>query len=337
MVYVEFQDGPSSYYHCTGSLIDASHVVTAADCFYTEAGALAQASQVTVFAGDSDPLQPAGPSVETSKAASLRIDPSFVNGSVQAEPYDLAVIDLAAPFDLGPDIRPIALAAVGSTYPGGSSVTIAGYGRQSSGTPASGQLYSMSATLDVQGSCGVYTRSDIVTEANATLACAVSSSSSICSGDDGAGVVTTRSGSPTLVGVMEFSTGNCRPGSQAILVYIGAPSLLGYIGGDDHPPAVPEATNNTDVSLGWDTPTRVGATVTCSTRAWQFPVHVTYTFIDVTTGKSLQAGPQSKYRVAAKTTGHKIGCQARVATSGGTLLLTSRVTTGKVTAKQSKR
>ena len=82
---------------CTGSIVDASHILTAAHCVYDDAGRLATPSQVTVRAGVSNYSSPLPTDQEQDRPVSLiRIHPGYVYTG-KPTPDDVAVIALVSP------------------------------------------------------------------------------------------------------------------------------------------------------------------------------------------------------------------------------------------------
>ena len=116
---------------CTGSVIDASHVLTAAHCLYDTCGVLAQPSSVYVLAGVSNFLSPISSDQEQDRSASsFRVHPGYVYSTVDM-PDDVAVLTLSAPLDLsGGAVQAVALPAPNAPFPAGGAVSIAGFGLQ---------------------------------------------------------------------------------------------------------------------------------------------------------------------------------------------------------------
>src|ERR1700722_9790802 len=168
-VFVVYYPGGDTQYQCTGSVLDASSILTAAHCLYTPTGTLAQPAQVTVEAGVSNYSAPASTDAEQDRVVtSFRVHPAY---AVQDEggPDDLAVLTLSAPLDLsGPAVQAVALPAAGAVYPAGAAVSIAGFGlTNGADNTSTGPLESMTGTVDPQGQCGGYTQSSELEISNA--------------------------------------------------------------------------------------------------------------------------------------------------------------------------
>jgi hypothetical protein len=330
VAHVQYQDGPTSFYHCSASILDETHVVTAAHCLFTDAGVRAQPSQLTVHAGTTNFFSAAATDQPQVRAvASLRVHPGFA-WSAQVDRDDVAVLVLATPLDLsGPSARAVALPSAGAA-PARLGVSLAGYGRQDPSRPSSGQLASMSATLEAQGDCGSF--ASAIDGANGVLFCLTSPTSAVCSGDSGAGVVIAGA-TPTLVGVVDAA--NCTPGDDALAASLYAPEVLAFVQGNDTPPTAPRAA--TPPRLRWSGPVRVGSTLTCSAGGGrQTPVTASYTFLTADSGRVLQSGAKATYVVAARALHAAIRCRALVANDGGTLLVTTNASPNVAAAAPKK-
>src|SRR3954451_10005859 len=113
---------------CSGAIVDASHVVTAAHCAI-EGSAAAPASSLTVRAGVSNALTPSSTdSRQDRSVANVRVHPGYVHGSTSGGD-DVAVLTLTAPLDLnGAAARAIALPSPSTVVALGGAVTLAGFG-----------------------------------------------------------------------------------------------------------------------------------------------------------------------------------------------------------------
>ncbi len=328
-VYVEYEVGSNSYYHCTGSIIDATHVVTAAHCLYDldNGNTPAQPSQLMVDAGLSNFFTPTSTDTAQSvKVSSFRIHPGYAVGS-DGDADDVAVLALASPLDLSsPGVSAVTLPGAATTIPGGTSVTIAGFGRQNASSPAGGPLASMTATTYPKGACGAYTKSDAIVNDDAIEACLASPTSSVCSGDSGAGVLASGS---VLVGIVTNGTLGCPAGGAAIFAAVSAPEILAFIQGSDKPPTAPRPSRTTFYRLRWPQPLTVGASLTCSTGGWSSPVQLSYAFLDARTKAVLQSGSRFTYLLPSKASEMTIGCRITVSNGGGVAVV-STISTSKI-------
>jgi hypothetical protein len=317
-VYLQYQSANTRFL-CTGSIVDASHILTAAHCLYDDVGRLATPSQVTVRAGVSNYSSPLPTDQEQDRPVSLiRVHPGYVYAG-RPTPDDVAVIALASPLDLsGPTVQAVALPTAGAAYPAGAAVAMAGFGRQSPTVQTSGPLSWMTATVDPQGECGG--SGGGLTANNGITLCATSPTGAVCNGDSGSGLVTT-TGTPVLVGVVSAGATGCDAGSHSLFTYTGAPEILQFVQGSDNPPTAPRETAATFLQIKWDPPLVVGNTLTCSTGAWAPPQpRFAYSFVNLTDGTVLQSGPRTTYLVPPAAIGATIVCEVTASNDGGTML-----------------
>jgi hypothetical protein len=329
-VFVQDQTSTTDY-DCSGSIIDQSHILTAAHCVYDDSGNLAPPAQLSVKAGVSNVFAPLSSDLEQDRTvSSFTVHPGYTYSS-QAGPDDVAVLALSAPLDLsGPAVQAVALPASSAPFPTGAAVGLAGFGEQTPGTDPSGQLDWMKATIDPQGLCG---GTEEVFDDDAVRLCASSPDSSTCPGDSGGGLVSQGS-PPTLLGVVSAGPSGCTAGSHTTFTYTGAPEILSFVQGDQQPPTAPSQDSATFVNLDWNRPLVVGATLTCSSGDWVGrPVNLAYSFVTAT-GRTLQSGTRTTYTLQAADLGAMISCQAAATNAGGTAVAATIPTTPVKAAPQ---
>jgi hypothetical protein len=313
---------------CTGSVIDASHVVTAAHCMFDDLGHPVSAANVTVKAGISNFSAPLPTDAEQDRTATaVRIHPGYLS-SQPGHPDDVAVIALSSPLDLsGPAVQAVALPTPGLTFPAGAKAGLAGFGQQTANVQSAGPLLWMTPTVDDQGVCSPDGVKQGLTPYNGITLCASTPSSAVCNGDSGSGLVTSGS-TPVLIGVASSTIG-CDAGSRGVFSYVGAPEILQFLQGSDAPPTAPRLTSATFLRVKWDPPLVVGNTLTCSTGGWVGNGQQnTYTFIDDADGQELgtASGPVGKYLISAGDAGRKIVCDVAVTNDGGTTIAETTAT-----------
>jgi hypothetical protein len=302
---------------CTGTVIDAQHVLTAAHCVFDPNRALASVTALSIRAGISSyTTSVPGDAEQDRDVSSFRVHPGYRGPGVVSED-DVAVLALSVPLDLtGQAVQPVALPAPGSAFPAGVGVGFAGFGRQVAGTNANGSLYWFAGTVDDQGTCGDFSNS-IVFRADAIALCASAPSASVCNGDSGAGLVTLGD-SRVLVGVVSAGQGGCLVGGHTLFTSVTAPEILRFVQGEDVPPTAPRRSTSTVVRLAWGGELRVGAAVTCSSGGWDGAPSLTYVFVD-SSGRELERGSPT-YRLAAADVGSSVACQAVATNAGGSAL-----------------
>ncbi|MBB4663828.1 serine protease [Conexibacter arvalis] len=309
-VYVRSDLDGGRTYACGGSIVDATHVVTAGHCVYdpTTATRVGTAA-LTVVAGISNVNAPESTRQERGVAA-IRVHPGYRytadNGGVA--PDDVAVLALSAPLDLrGPAVRAIALVGSGA-YPAlGTVATITGFGRQAAGVAPDGGLYAVGTTIGDPLLCG---GAD-----NAVVDCVASQVGSACEGDSG-GPLTIAG---ALAGVASFvtttgPTGTCGVGSWNGYTNLAAPEIRAFVLGDDDPPIAPRG--GSDVSAVGVF--QAGGTMTCSPGTWSGAPTFAYTFLDTRNGEVLQSGPSAAYAFGDGDVGRTVACQPAATNAGGT-------------------
>lgn len=312
---------------CGGSIVDATHIVTAAHCTFAE-GNTAQddPSKYTVVAGVSDLADaPTGepgddPQTRTGAAiASVTRHPGYSSpgssGTVAQFVNDVAVITLATPLTLnGTTAAAVPLPAAGPNPGPGSVVFVSGFGlqREAAGDPTvqpNGHLYGLDTALvdaSLRDAAGPYNALYLVTQ---------STNGSTCQGDSGGGLVQ----GATLVGVV--STGaRCGVGEVGNFTALTAGENLTFVrnvvaGRQDPIPRAP--VGGSEVSLRTPTSPQVGDTLTCSPGGWSNGPTFVYQFVDGPSGTLLQDGPSATYRPTAGDVGRRISCRVTAVTAGG--------------------
>jgi hypothetical protein len=331
-VFVQQQAG-STRFLCTGSVVDASHILTAAHCVYDDNGNLATPAQITIKAGVSNFSASSPTDVEQDRTVTeIRVHPGYT-WSAKPVPDDVAVLTLPSPLDLSnPATQAIALPAPGSTFPAGVAIGVAGFGRQTPTVQTSGPLSWMTGTTDPQGDCGTAADQGLI-DSNAILVCASSPTSAVCNGDSGSGLVTTTT-PPILVGVTSAGGIGCDVGSRGVFTYTGAPEILSFIQGNDHPPTAPRVTDSTTLDVTWDPPLVAGTTLTCTSGGWPAGTTLAYSFVDTASNQVLASGPHSTFRIPPADVGATVDCEIAVSNAGGTTLEETQATSKVKAAPQ---
>lgn len=300
---------------CGGSIIDATHVVTAAHCLFNpETGERLPAGDVLVVAGISNFEAEHEEQAQVQVGESLSVHPYYDHSIGAGAPDDVAVVKLSEGFALssapGSAVSSIGLVGVGATPAEGAQLNLTGFGLENpSAEFPEGPLNSIRMTTGFSRKCGG--------EADAVWLCASASTGSGCFGDSGSGLTTT--GAPTtLVGVMDTVYGSshefCRADSNNGFVNLAAPEIRDFIEGDFSPPRAPRGGNAIEVR---GVP-KVGNALTCSPGAWSGEPTITYLFIDSSGGQVLQSGASSTYPLSPNDVGRMILCEVLATNAGGT-------------------
>lgn len=320
-VYVKLVNGSTGSF-CSGTVVDAQHVLTAGHCVYLPDGSLAAASALTVRAGISNYAVPLGGDAEQDRNVdSVRVHPGY-RGPRSGSADDVALLTLASALDLdGPSVQAVELPSPGSGFPSPAvEVGFAGFGRETAGRPANGSLNWLAGRVDDQGTCGGL-ETQAIRDADAVSFCAAATNSAVCGGDSGAGLVTSGP-QRILVGVVSAGQAGCATGTRTIFTAVWPAEVLRFIEGDDSPPTAPRRTVSTYVRLFWDRPLVPGRTLICISAGWGGDPSITYAFVSAR-GRVLQEGPEGVLRLGARSAGEILSCRASATNAGGTAVLTT--------------
>jgi hypothetical protein len=304
--YVHVDLGGGNEGVCSGSILDATHVLTAAHCVFEEDGARLPARALSVSVGVSNVASPLPTDhLQARVVASLRVHPGY-RPSDHSGVDDVAVLALQSPLTLGtPTARAIALPRGNFRPPDGASVTLAGYGRTDVNRADDGVLNGMTATFFAGSRCLELPE----VRANAIFACGFSGLNAPCFGDSGSALVTR--GRAVEVGVTHSS--ECARNLTAIFVNLTAPEILRFVEGDDHPPMAPRLLELPTVAPS--TTMQVGETVRCLPGLWTGRPSVRFVFL---AGTDVLRTGASTYRLGIGDGGRFISCVVLATTAGGT-------------------
>jgi len=299
---------------CGGSIIDASHVLTAAHCvFIAPPDEQIPPSDFTVIAGTSN-LKSHEAEEQRVAVAGVRVHPyyTYTPDSGHVIPDDVAVLTLEEPLALGPALSPIALAPAG-VYPAeGAAVGFTGFGEQNPSTKElNGKLYSLGMNVGSSEKCGGEEG-----ENNAVVLCASSPSGAPCSGDSGS-ALTTLGSPPTLLGVMNdgavIAGKGCTAGGRDSFADVAAPEIQDFIDGSEEPPRAPRGAGAGCTAVN---PT-VGGSMTCTPGTWSNEPSFTYTFVNGSNGQTLQSSASSEYKFTATDAGATVFMRLQATNAGG--------------------
>jgi hypothetical protein len=295
---------------CGGSILDSSHIVTAAHCvFDSKTGEVIPAEDFTVRAGTSDLASHLEPEEQERAVTNVRPHPyyTYASDSGHVNPDDVAVLTLAEPLALGPDVSTISMVSLGGYQAEGTAVNLTGFGEENPATnELNGRLYSLGMTVGWPRECGG--------ENDAVLLCASSPSGTPCNGDSGSGL--TISG-PTLVGVEDdyilVLGKRCAVGAENAFVNVAAPEIQDFLDGSEEPPRAPRGGH----AVIREAPINDGV-MSCEPGTWNGNPTYTYTFLDSTDGQIVQQGASTTYAVPAAELGQMILCEINASNAGGT-------------------
>ncbi len=212
---------------CGGSILDATHVVTAAHCVYDEdAGTITAASDVTVHAGIVDAYQ----SGQAPTVIAVTINPAY-------NPYsatnDSAILTLQPPgFTLNATtVKAIGLTDVGFRPASSDSLLLSGWGSTAQRAPndsaiGSASRYLQYATgLHTSPLCGsVYSDYD-----DSLLLCAGQANLDACQGDSGGPLALQVGGAWQLAGIVTGGAGCAWPGYPGFYARVSAQPIHDFL------------------------------------------------------------------------------------------------------------
>jgi hypothetical protein len=292
---------------CGGSIVDATHIVTAGHCTYDpESGSPIPAGDMFVSAGTSDFNRPEAGEQE-AEVASVRVHPYFEYSRGPGTPDDIAVLTLTQSLTFTSSVQPVGLVASGNTPPEGTQVNLTGFGEEVPTEFPEGFLNSLGMTVGYSRPCGG--------EADAVFLCASSPTGSGCEGDSGSAL--TGGSTPTLVGVMDtvesIPAKQCGAESEDGFVNVAAPEIQDFIDGSETPPRAPRGRGAIIRAVP-----EVGHAMTCEPGTWSGSPTFTYSFVSSTNLQILQSGPSAGYELTEADVGRSIYCQVSASNAGGT-------------------
>lgn len=292
---------------CSGSIVDATHVLTAAHCTYDRQGSLRPASAYTVLAGIADSAKDSGER-QLRAVSAVRVEPSFVPGEMGA---DVALLRISPPFDLSdPGVKAIEPADDDAGLAVGGTATLFGWGQVEDGR-VDGKLHRLDQGLLEQWQCA---------HGVPSLLCAWSATGAACAGDSGGGLVTATD-PPRLLGVSNFvvyPSSPCAAGNLTAYTDVTTPEIRTWLSGEEEPPLAPRASAN---ALLWGEPFSRGTAI-CNAPKWDGDPALTTTFLYTTPGSPatqvVQRGPSNKYELGPEDVGHSLVCVSVATNAGGT-------------------
>ncbi|WP_051470932.1 S1 family peptidase [Patulibacter minatonensis] len=298
---------------CSGTILDATHVLTAAHCVVEENGTRATPDQVAVASGTTDATTKAGLAQGTvSSVATIRVHPRHKAGGFFD---DVAVLTLSAPLNLA-DGKTAALpmAPSGTIVSPGRLVRITGYGITGGSADDFGTLRFVNVRAVIGGS-------SCSTSAPGAFLCTEGTSKGACSGDSGGTATIGSASARRLIGVTDIADSNCR--GLNLFANVAAPEIRIFIDAAlaeqdvtaAQTPLAPRGGTKAKITGS----ARVGRTVTCKRGSWTSGTKFRYAFLLENGSRQINRGFRSKntYKLRSADRGRRVFCAVEARSAGG--------------------
>lgn len=317
-VAIQTQFAATAFGGCSGTVLDALHVIAAAHCFVKD-GVQVPPENVRVGAGHHEIVTPEGrAAITVLPVAAVRVHPLYRSESFTD---DVAVLTLGVPLDFSTGrVAPLPMAPVGTSLPGNSQVRVTGFGSSSAAANDFGTLRRLNTRSQFSSLCG--------TDAPAVMLCTYRPGHAACEGDSGGTAAIERG--RLLIGVTNTAVQDCAAGLN-LFANVAAPEIRSFVDAalaevtlaPEQIPVAPRGGRSVRVSGT----TRVGRTVTCRRGSWSGSENrYRYRFLRFK-GERAQTTANSRkrtYQLRSSDRGWRIGCAVEASNAGGSGLALGR-------------
>jgi hypothetical protein len=301
---------------CGGSILDATHVVTAAHCVLEDDGVTpVDKSLMTVRAGTLH-YWTGG---QTSLVSAVNVHPTYDHTRLT---YDVAVLTLTAALTLdGTTVAPIPIVPADYPIADGTDLQVSGWGTTTQydaddpyGNPGTPSDDLKKAIVRPATGCEKYAGFSAY-----TAICAAAPATDACQGDSGGPLATKVDGAWYLVGVVSGGLGCADPNWPGVYTRVASPTIRSFLAAhgaqDGH--AAPPANQSAPTIDGT---VAVNGRVTCSPGTWTGTYNYAYRWL--LNGAELVAGLPT-ITVPASAAGGTLVCEATGKGLGGQAVATS--------------
>jgi hypothetical protein len=297
---------------CSGSIIDATHIITAAHCVFNEANEPIPLSDYRVTAGFVGPAPAPQGEVQERRVVGVRSEPNYTGVNHGLIYDDVAILTMNSPLDLStPGVKAIPIVGLNAGPLPGALTRTVGFGITENGQPSIDlRPRSLVQTTLRERTCGA---------GQPSLHCSRSETGALCHGDSGSGV-TSATNPPVLVAVHSFALdgvgGECVAGNLNGGANLAAPELQQWLAGNESPPRAPTTTGYPTILATANG--EVGSELVCEPPVWTGAPTLGTEFVVAGTEQTLYSGPSNRYLIQPTNLGMTIGCVSLATNAGGT-------------------
>lgn len=295
------REGSTEGSQCSGSIVDAEHVVTAAHCSFDDADQPWPLGGYRLMLGNTNGTTERDRTTEQVVGVTeVRIPPDYDPGRIG---NDVAVLTVNPPISFTPEIQPIPVVPENGGLVAGSPARIYGWGKIDN-ERADGHEHTLAVSILRPWQCSSGTPS---------ILCTRSTVGSPCGGDSGGGLVST-TGPPVLLAVENYGPVVCKAGNRNGYTDLSTPEMHSWLTGALAFPRAPRTVES--ANLQGDLVS--GQTVTCRHPEWSGDPSLRTAFAYSDTERIVQEGRSPQRLLTARDVGRPLICISIATNAGGT-------------------